>query len=185
MNPTTFRFQGESYCLKHFQPFTLAVKEHKAADREYRTEIRFVTSHCYTRERLARDRPDIHVNAFGEERSFCVDRYERSKNIREVFAWASAGKAYFADEWRDKGRRFLIVKGEPGMDPLLIPFDAERARKKGVDVILNVISAYPAERQNQLVDKIQFGKMIAKTAKGEKISRARPGGRRGPGGRRR
>jgi hypothetical protein len=183
--PVEFKTQGHVYCLRHFRPFVMEVRVPAADARVYRVRVTFVTSHGFTRQREDGDTPDLWVDAFGDPRTFCPERYARSKNIREVFVWASNGRAFFSDERRAKARRFLIVKGEQGLDPLVIPFEAEKARSKKFDVVLNVMTAYPAKHAVRLSQSIHFPKLIQITARGEIASRPNPHGSRGPGGRRR
>tara|TARA_R110002049_G_scaffold91953_3_gene228639 strand:- start:5941 stop:6495 length:555 start_codon:yes stop_codon:yes gene_type:complete len=184
MLPVEFNCQGEVYCLRHFRPFVMDVAGPGDDARVYKVRIAFATSHCFTRKRAPEDRPDVFVDALGDARSFCPERYERSKNIQEVFVWASAGRVFFSDEHRARERRFLVVKSETGCDPLVIPFEAEPARMKGVDVVLHVVSAYPAPHDPRLSQKVYFPTLIAKTARGEIVQRPNPHGRRGRGGRR-
>ncbi len=185
MLPVEFRCQGETFCLRHLRPFVMDVAGPTGDTRVYKVRVAFTSTHCFTRKRQPDDKPDVWVNTFDDPRTFCPERYERSKNIREVFVWASRGKAFFADEWRERERRFLVVKGEPGLDPLIIPFEAEPARSKKLDVILNVVSAYPAPHDARLSDKVYFPTLITKTARGEIISRPNPNKSRGRGGGRR
>lgn len=121
--------------------------------------------HTFTRDWLDTDPLDHKMIADGEVRCFCPTRHQLSLDLPAILQAACGGNAHFC-----KGRNYLLVRQVDG-EPYAIFFDVEKARQKGVDVMVFVDSAYMKPNLPKKIPAIGFAKLLEKTAKGEPITR--------------
>lgn len=121
--------------------------------------------HTFTREWLATDPLDHKMVLGTEVRCFCPIRYQLSLDLPAIIQAACGGNAHFC-----KGRNYLLVH-QVGAGPYAIFFDVEKARQKGVDVMVFVDSAYTKPGLPRNLPVIGFAKLLEKTAKGLPVTR--------------
>jgi hypothetical protein len=133
------RIAGVVYDLKHLDPFRLEVKPKVEDAPTYVVRVTF-GFHCFTRKIIPEeDSPDLYMTSGREQRCFCFDRYELSKELAEMIKYAANGRAYFGEK-----SNFLIVESTSQQNaPYVAFFDVERAKKSdGFDAAMFVTSAH-------------------------------------------
>ena len=159
------KIRGKVYSLAHLDPFDMPIVGRDGT--QYGVARVSFGLHTFTREWRSSDPLDQRMVVGGEERCFCFDRYQLSLSLPAILQAACRGNAHFS-----RGANYLLVRRDAGQaDPYAIFFDAEKARMKGVEVIVFVDSAYLKPNLPKKLDVIGFAKLLEKISKGERINR--------------
>lgn len=121
--------------------------------------------HTFTRDWRNTDPLDHKMVVGSEVRCFCPTRHQLSLALPAILQAACGGNAHFS-----QGRNYLLVHQVSG-GPYAIFFDVEKARRKGVDVMVFVDSAYMKPNLPKKLPAIGFAKLLEKTAKGQAVTR--------------
>lgn len=165
-----FEADDLEYDLSHLDPFTMKV-EPKDGSAQYHVLVTF-GHHAFTRELKDEDPPDYHFTVDADTRCFCKHRHEYSCNLPAIIESSANGKAYFS-----QGRNFLLIEDLPGVvGPYAVFFNVEKAKAKGLDASLFVVSAYPKPNMppKKSLLAVTMPTLIGKTVRGEKVTRPPP-----------
>lgn len=160
------------YDLSHLDSFPVDVQPNAEGAQTYRVLVHF-SHHVFTRDIVPTDEPLWHYGPPHDVRCICDQRHTLSLKLPDLIRSAVTGKAYFTSPNHPEQRNMLLVKADPGGPPYLVVFNLERARKRGLDAIMFVVSAHPrpgmpSARQ---MDSIRFPTLVAKIVRGEPITR--------------
>jgi hypothetical protein len=134
--------------------------------RTYHVRVTF-SCHTFTREWDHADHPELRVPDDNGIRSFCPIRHGHSLNIRDCIEQAANGKVYFNNQ-----TRFLISSTLPGLvGPYAIYFNVIQAKTTGLDVIMDVRSAYHKPNLATNLPRITFATIVGNIAAGKPIVR--------------
>ena len=161
------KIAGKVYDLSHVHDFRLEVKPKAEAAPTYNVRVSF-GFHCFTRDPVDEDTPDLHMLYDGEKRSFCFDRYELSKELAEAIKYAASGRAYFTQR-----ANFLIVESLSQQNaPYAIFFDIEKAKKAdGYDAAMFVTSAHLRPDLPDKLPPVTFATIVAYRIQGKQLKR--------------
>ncbi len=155
------RFGNTVYGLSHLDPFKLGIQFDGKA---YTALVRF-SCHCFTEGFNAdrHDRQAIYKHE-GEERAFSVDRYELSRSLPDMIRSLGSGDMTV---YHTKRRSFFFVRNASPSAPFyMIFFRAYKAKEKSIDVIVEVVSAYPKSSMVRSASPVKFPRVIDSTARG-------------------
>jgi hypothetical protein len=158
---------GRSYPLSHLQPFTVSVTPKAEDAPTYKLYVSF-GFHTFSKE-WEDDQPIDHKLVLGkEERCFCPIRHGHSLHLPSIIRQqAETGRAYFSQT-----QNFLLIKSLPGLNgPYAVFFNIERAKSSTFHAAMFIVSAYEKPGIPKHLPKIGFATLVAKTAKGEKVTR--------------
>jgi hypothetical protein len=124
---------GVEYDLTHLDSHVIAVP---GKTRTHRVRVSY-GCHCFARELLPGDHRDLHFPDNGNIRCFSPTRAIQSKRLRGIVQAAVGGVAYFS-----QGRNMVLVQRMTG-GPYAVFFNLAKAKRKDIDVVMFVASAYP------------------------------------------
>jgi hypothetical protein len=161
---------GTAYSLDHLNPFRLEVKAHTPGAAIYAIRVSF-GFHCFTRGRSVDDPADLHLAYQGENRSFCRERYELSKELVAAIAYAARGRVYFSER-----ANFLIVESVSGHNaPYVVFFNIEKmTRNVDFDAAMFVTSAHLRPRLPAKLPAISFITLVDHRVRGQRLKRPEP-----------
>mgnify|MGYP000474669400 CR=1 FL=1 len=149
--------QGVTYELDHLDPFTFPFF---VDDENFIVSVEF-TNHCFTEKREPRHTPDHHYTSRcknGEQRTFSPQRFEDSKLLPNMIKTLGNASVYHTDR-----ESFFFMRTAQG-DQYLVFFRAYKSTKEGVDVRLNINSAYRKPRMTQRASPVKFTNLVKSTA---------------------
>jgi len=153
---------GETYDLSHLDPFVFAVA---FEERNYQTLVNF-SCHCFTKKfNGAEHTPDIAYQHGGENRAFCVDRHLLSLNLPQHFTKISATSIYHT-----KQDSFFFIRSTTDLGasvPYVVFFRSYKSTQEGLDVVVDVSSAYPKPGMTTWASPVKFNRMIDARARGK------------------
>lgn len=118
--------------------------------------------HCFARDVQHDDHVDFHIRDNGDTRCLCPTRTALSKHLPRIIREAANARAYFSE-----GANMLLVEELEGLaGPYAVFFNVSKSRKRGLDVVLFVVSAYEKAGLPERLPAVQFKALIAKAAKG-------------------
>lgn len=161
--PKTIR--GTTYNLDHLDPFTFEV----VTDAKPRVVSVLFGCHCFTETLAAHHTPDLRYLHAGEPRAFDNDRYTLSHQLPELIRTLGSRSVYLSQQ-----ANYFVLRQNPltGFDgPYLVFFNILRARQKGIDVVMNVESAYMKPNMADRASPVKFTTLIEKTAAGQAVPR--------------
>jgi len=160
-----FVLNGASYDLAHLEPFVLHVQPKAAGAPSYGVLVTF-GCHAFTEKAEADHPPERKYIEGTEERSFCAIRHGHSVELPRIIRFAAAGRVFFSE-----GRNMLCVEWLPGTNgPYAVFFNLQRWRGPGLQVALNVESAYVKEGLPDRLPATTFATLVATVAKGGRIT---------------
>jgi len=165
----TVEIAGRPYTLGHLSPFTIAVTPRADGAPSFKVLVTF-GHHCFTREwQEGQDDIALRYTVGRDVRCFCTVRHRLSLALPAIVNAAATGKVYFSQD-----RNYLIVEAVDGLSgPYAVFFKMEKPeRVHNADAIMFVVSAY--EKRNlparSRLPSISFATLVAKTARGERIT---------------
>lgn len=164
----SFNGGGVEYDLSHLAPFTLNVTPKAVGAPTFKVLVSF-GHHTFTREMNGHDPGDMKFVHGTDERCFCTVRHGHSILLPGIVTANAGGRAYFS-----KTRNYLLVENLPGVvGPYAVFFNIERAKIANVDAAMFVVSAYPKPALPPVreLPRITFATLVAKTARGEVVTR--------------
>ena len=164
----SFKAGDVEFDLSHLSPFTVAVTPKAVDAPTYKVLVSF-GHHTFTRDLVPGDADEMKFVHGAEERCFCKARHAHSLHLPGIVNSSASGRAYFSQT-----RNYLLVEDLPGVHgPYAVFFNIERARIVGVDAAMFVVSAYPkpAMPPKKELSAITFATLVAKTARGEQVTR--------------
>ncbi len=133
----TLTIAGNDYDFPHLTPFVMAVTP-KAKDAPTFQVLVTFGSHTFTKDWTGNDPLDHQIPDGSGFRCFCPLRYGCSKELPRIIAYAAKGRAFFSE-----GRNMLLIEHLPGLTgPYAVFFNLEKAKEKGLDAVMFVVSAY-------------------------------------------
>lgn len=169
MRRDSLHIDGFEYVLSHLNPFTVDVSPSAVDAATYKVLVTF-GHHTFTRTvDFATDSASYHYSEGGDLRCFCPDRFYASQGLPSLIASAVRGKAYFS-----QNRNYMLIDQPLGGAPYAVFFNLEKTRSvKGLDASMFVVSAYekPGLPAKSRLPSISFATLVAKTARGEPITR--------------
>jgi hypothetical protein len=157
--------RGITYDLDHLDPFCFSLS---IGDKQRVVSVRF-GCHCFTEAIKEHHTPDFHYLHQGERRAFSIDRHALSKALPNIIARLGARSVYFS-----QARSYFILRDNPApafTGPYLVFFHTIKAKAKGVDVLMNIESAYMKPGMADRASPVKFTTLIEKTALGQTIPR--------------
>jgi hypothetical protein len=164
----SFSGGGVDYDLTHLSPFTLSVTPKAEGSPTFKVLVSF-GHHTFTKELNGVDPGDMKFDHNGDVRCFCPSRHGHSLALPGIVVANAGGRAYFSQT-----RNYLLVENLPGVvGPYAVFFNMERAKVKGIDAAMFIVSAYPkpALPAKKDLPAITFATLVAKTARGEAVTR--------------
>ncbi|MVT01054.1 hypothetical protein [Devosia marina] len=159
----TKRLKGVDYHLDHLDPFQFALAVDQAS---YTVEVHF-SCHCFTEEIAAHHTPDLYYSHAGERRAFNMDRYDQSKLLPGLIASLGNRSVYYTRQVN-----YFFLRDMPNLvGPYVVFFDPAKAKKTGVDVLLNVQSAYCKPGMTDRAAPVRFTTLVEATAKANPVNR--------------
>jgi hypothetical protein len=157
------RLKGVDYALDHLDPFQFAL----TADQEsFTVEVHF-SCHCFTEEVGGHHTPDFYYTHGGERRAFDLIRYDQSKLLPGLIASLGSRSVYYTRQVN-----YFFLRNLPNTaGPYVVFFDPARAKKEGVDVLLNVQSAYCKPGMTDRAAPVRFTTLVEATAKNKAVNR--------------
>ena len=165
------KIQGVTYDFAHLEPMTFQVADQ---DQNFHVQVEY-SCHVFTEKfDPGAHTPDLRYNHPGEpqERAFCFDRYEQSKFLPGLLTGLRGHSVYESNR-----ATYFVVKGignAPNVQTYVCFFAAVSARKQGVDVLLNVRSAYSKDRMVRTARPIRFPALIRSVATGQQVQSGPP-----------
>ena len=172
MKRRPFVYNASDYCLSHLNPFYwlyTAESGEKRPQRTYKFQVTF-SMHCFTRDPLPGEHvsEDLWYCERGEERLFCFDRHELSKQLPEIIRGLDDRVCWHTHH----GNFFTIeVVTQDGQNlEYEVYFDVTRATRKGwLNLVIQTAyvrtekykSAQPRKRRIRL-DVIAYNKQMGK-----------------------
>ena len=148
----TRTIRGTPYPLAHLNTFVLPVAGNTKG---YRVQVAF-GAHCFTRDVIQADTPDLIFMDGGKQRTFCVNRYAHSLHLPAAICQAASGEVCLS------GNNFVIGTTLPGLvGPYLIAFTLRRAGGKKVDLKMDVRSAHHRPNYAANLPTAKFGVVVA------------------------
>jgi len=152
---------GETFDLSHLDPFVLQVE---FDDRTYQTLVNF-SCHCFT-EKFdgARHTAEVAYRHGGERRAFCVDRHLLSLALPQHFSRLGNTSIYHT-----KKDSFFFIRSTADLGasvPYVVFFRSYKSTQEGLDVIVDVGSAYPKPGMTAWASPVKFHRMIDARARG-------------------
>jgi hypothetical protein len=160
------RIEGRVYDLSHLDAFVFSVTPKSAGSPTFKVAV-FFGCHTFTKKFRDGDPPDLVMVSERVRRTFCTVRYQQSLNLRAIIQDAPNRKAFFSHN----ENYVLVARLDEHEDDYAIAFDVLRANRKGVDVVMNVLSAHTRDNGFNRIDTIPFTTLVAKTSRGEAIER--------------
>ncbi|MGD9668848.1 MAG: hypothetical protein AB7U75_07275 [Hyphomicrobiaceae bacterium] len=173
---TTFKsikIKGTVYDFAHLEPITLDVTIGQGDKAEtFRVLVNF-GCHCFTTTYdAAVHTPDYRYTHGSELRAFCPERYAYSKGLPDILNGIGNKKVFFT--WENNFLHVELIVEEGQSIQYAIFFDLKRGTKGKAHVIMTVVSAYEKPELTDRLSAIKFHTLVAKTARGEKISIPNP-----------
>jgi len=157
------RLNGVDYHLNHLDPFQFALT---SGDDSYTVEVQF-GCHCFTEQVTAEHKPDVYYSHAGERRAFDLVRYEQSKLLPDLITSLGSRSVYYTRQVN-----YFFLRNLPGLTgPYVVFLDPIRAKKEGVDVLLNVQSAYCKPGMVDRASPVKFTTLIEAKATGIPVNR--------------
>lgn len=153
----------------HLDPFKLGIQ---FDGKSYTVLVRF-SCHCFT-EGLDADEHDSQAiyRHEGEERVFSVDRHGLSCSLPDMIRSLGIGNMTV---YHTRRNSFFSVRNvSPPAPYYMIFFRVYKAREKGIDVILEVISAYPKASMVRFASPVKFSRVIDSKARGKTTPLGKP-----------
>ncbi len=174
---TTFKsitIQGVTYDFAHLGPMTIdvTVSKGKPDEKTFSVLVNF-GCHCFTEEHdPAIHTPDYRYEHEKELRAFCPNRYARSQGLRDIITGIGNRPVFITLQ-----NNYMLVEmiTDAGVSvPYTIFFSMEKGKKRTADVVMTVVSAYDKPGLADKAPKVGFATLVAKTAKGEKVTLTAP-----------
>ncbi|WP_157043154.1 hypothetical protein [Rhodopseudomonas palustris] len=156
--------------MSHVDDIKLEVSPKTADAPTYSVGVSF-GFHCFTRDVVDTDTPDLHMIHDGERRCFCFERYELSKELAAAIMYAANGRAYFTQR-----ANFLIVESLSQQNaPYVIFFNIEKAKKSdGFDAAMFVTSAHLRPDLPDMLPPVTFATLVDYKIQGKQLRRPEP-----------
>jgi hypothetical protein len=162
---------GIEYDLSHLDPFVLSVTPKAVGARTYYVAVSF-WHHTFAREVRVGDAVEQIISRDGDDRCFCVQRYEHSRRLPELIRNAAGGKVYFGEEKPGRATNYLLIDKLPGLNgPYVVFFNMVKSKLKNIDTAMLVTSAYEKPGLTPNIEKITFATLVATVARGQKPTR--------------
>ena len=162
-----FNYQNDEILLEHFHPFYIDY-DYKIDDLTDRDKIIIrveFSNHCYTRSPKKGDEPELLMYDFrGNERTFCINRYNDSLNIRQHVIEMIRMKVRHTHE----NNYFHLPNG------CEMYFQVLKARSDNFDIIVRVQSMYRRTNGSNppKAGMINFHSILRQTYQGRRIGRS-------------
>jgi len=158
--------QGVTYTLDHLEGFTFTLDTEGG---KRRAVIVGFSCHCFTEDIRQEHTPDYYYVHGGEKRAFDLTRHALSKRLPEIIRALYGRTVYMSKE----ANYFLLrtIEATELAGPYLVFFNVRRAKQKGVDVLMNVESAYLKPGMTDRASAIRFSTLIERTATGKPVPR--------------
>ena len=157
------RIKGVTYALDHLDPFQFALAN---GDDSFTVEVHF-SCHCFTEDIGPHHTPDLHYTHNGERRAFDMVRYGHSKLLPGLIASLGNRSVYYT-----KQVNYFFLRDLPNVDgAYVVFFDPAKAKKKGVDVLINIQSAYCKPGMTDRAAPVKFTTLVEATAKNKVVNR--------------
>lgn len=165
----TFKAGTTEFDLSHLDPFTMSVTTNAPGPGTVTREVRVIFGcHTFTREWEEDDPEELRFDDSGHLRCFCPARHALSISLPDLIRQAALGKVHF----NNKRSPFLTVHNVPSANgPYLIYFDAIRAKKGGLHVVIDVRSAHCKPGFTPTTPQISFATVIGLTAASRPVNR--------------
>ncbi len=160
----TIKTQGQTYHLDHLQPhkFGLTLKS-----KTYCIEVNY-SCHVFSEASTSKTAPDLLFHHKGESRSFCIERYKHSKLLPDLIETLNQCYVYHSN----RENYFFVQDLTPF--PYHVFFVARSTqRRKGVSIVLNVLSAYLKKQPIKSAPAIKFATLVKLLSENRKIKRGR------------
>lgn len=167
----TFRaktIRGVTYNLDHLEPFTFTL-DTEAGPRVVAVAF---SCHCFTEKLTAAHTPDFRYVHGHETRAFALDRHELSKLLPQIISTLGSRSVYLSME-----ANYFVLRSNPAkgfVGPYLIFFNVTKSTAKGVNVLMNVESAYMKPGMTDRAAPVKFSTLIEKTSAGQPVPRGPP-----------
>jgi len=164
--PKTIR--GVTYALDHLDPFRFEIDN--GAGQLRGVSVLFAC-HCFTEKLMGHHRPDL-IYAHGhEKRAFDVGRHALSRLLPGLITTLGTNRVYRSTNPKQNHNYFFWRQNPaPGfIGPYLVFFNVVAAKRTGVDVLMNVESAYMKPNMQDRGSPVRFSTLIDKTAKGQSV----------------
>ena len=129
----------------------------------FRTLIHF-SCHCFTEKfDAAAHHADVRYSFAGETRAFCVDRHALSAALPQYFQTLGNQTVYHTQK-----ESFFFIRtaaADGGSVPYVVFFRSYKSNQDGVDVVINVSSAYPKPGMTSWASPVKFPRMVMARAK--------------------
>lgn len=157
----------QEYDLSHLNPFILDVTPNVVGAPTFKTLVSF-GHHTFTREwSHGINAEEFRFSHNADCRCFCPNRHKNSCHLPRIITNSARGKAYFSNQ-----HNYLLVENIAGLNgPYAVFFKLEQAKSPKLDAVMFVVSAYEKPALPKKLPAISFATLIAKTAKGEIITR--------------
>ncbi|TPL94767.1 hypothetical protein [Mesorhizobium sp. B2-3-10] len=149
--------------MGHLDPFTMDVTPTGKGAKTYKLHVSFQL-HTFAREWRVTDTPDYRVRDGSDVRCFCPVRYKMSLTLPEMIRGTS--KAYFSQD-----HNYLLFRPVADEAPYAVFFSMRKGESRRVNAVMTVVSAYQKENLPPKLQPITFATLVAKTSKGEEVSR--------------
>ena len=157
--------QGVTYTLGHLDPFSFSI----AIEGKKRiVAVRF-SLHCFTEGLTPRHSPDLRYTHNGEIRAFDFDRHILSKLLPTIIQTLGNRSVYLSQL-----SNYFVLRQNPAtgfIGPYLVFFNVVKAKEAGIDVLMNVESAYIKLNMAERAAPVKFTTLIEKTATGQEVPR--------------
>lgn len=155
--------EGVTYRMGHLDDMFLRIKH---GTEEFRVLIGF-GCHCFTEEYKSHHKPDQKYVFEGEERAFSIERFNLSQDLRKHFRAIVEQNVY-----ETKGEGYFFVQGEFGT--YVVFFDMFMSKSKRYDVVIEVRSAHLRTGFTLYAAPVEFKKLVAAKAQGNKPPAGQP-----------
>jgi hypothetical protein len=159
------RIHGTDYDLSHLDPFMLQVRSSVPNAQPYVVRVSF-GHHCFTRDLLAEDGPDLHFRDGRDLRCFCPHRHKLSLELPGMIRYAAKGRAYF-----NAKSNFLIVESLSEENaPYVAYFNVEKSRKGAAHhAVMFVTSAHLKPALPDKLPAVTFATLVDHKVNGKPL----------------
>lgn len=163
----SIKIRGTTYGFDHLLPLTIEVAADKDDPSRKLTVLINFSCHCFT-DALdkATHTPDYHYIHEGDERAFSLARYQHSLSLPDILKAIENKRVYFTHE-----KSFVLVEtiDEAGAKvPYTVFLDVKKGNKRGIDVVVSIVSAYAKPDMTSWASPIRFKTLVWKIHRGEK-----------------
>jgi len=159
-----FSYGGKTYSLGHLAPFTMQVTGKAPGARTFNVLVTF-GCHTFTEKFEPNHSHELRYVEDNEERCFCEVRHGYSLHLPRIVRYAAGGRVFFSE-----GRNLLCIDWLPGVAaPYAVFFNMTKWRGKGLDAVMNVVSAYDKEALPEQLPAITFAALVGTVCSGQKV----------------